>query len=79
MSTIPLAPIVDTVAVSPVETRFTARQVPARGGGFMILLQVSTPIGIACFLVPPAQAWALGDVLRELGSVESIIIPDGAA
>jgi hypothetical protein len=77
VSKVPLSPIVDTVAVSAVETRFTARQVSASTGGLMILLQISTPLGIACHLIPPSQAWALGDVLCELGAVESIILPGG--
>jgi hypothetical protein len=69
----------DTYQVAPVPTAIDVIQAADGRGEPMILVRVSTPVGVACYFMLPAHAKALGEQLVQLGSLEKIIVPGGAA
>jgi hypothetical protein len=62
------------VMPQPVETVINTAQVPAAGGGQLIVVQFQTPVGTSVFFLHPDTARALGVELQKLGSAGRLTI-----
>lgn len=64
--------------VAPVPTAIDVVQVSDGRGGQLVMMRFSTPVGVACYFLLPANAKDIAAQLAQLGALESIVVPGGA-